>query len=87
LYYKAKEQWSGNVEWDVFNMKFKNVFNFKGKLNKHDIKNGLEVDKGKFDGIKKGTEVIWNEYDIYGKTSDGKCYIKRITGWEYFEQE
>jgi len=67
-------------------MEFENTINFCGKIHKHIIKNGIEMDKGKFDGLQKGEEIVFAKDKIIGKDADGKCFVKLITGWEMFEQ-
>jgi len=67
-------------------MKFKHSLGMKAKLHKTTIKEGIERDKGKFDGIKPGEEIVISRDEIFGKTADGKCFVKYITAWEQFNQ-
>lgn len=66
-------------------MKFGHKLNFKGKLSKHEIKNGFERDKGIFDDLKAGDEKVVGRDEIFGKFPNGKCYVKVLTGWERFD--
>ena len=65
-------------------MKFKHGYSMRGKLHKSEIKNGFERKKEKFDNINPGEEVVVSNDEIFGKTKDGKQFVKVITGFEKF---
>ena len=67
-------------------MKFEHKLKFKGKLSKEEIKNGFERNKGQFDDLKAGEEKVVSRDEIFGKFSNGKHYVKVITGWERFDE-
>lgn len=67
-------------------MKFEHSLRMKATVHKNRIKEGIERDKGKFDGLKNGEELVISRDEIIGKTSNGKCFVKLITGWEKFNQ-
>lgn len=65
-------------------MKFKYELRMKATMPNGFKKHIVEKDKGKFDGIKKGEEKVISKDEIIGKTEEGKCFIKVLTGWEKY---
>ena len=67
-------------------MKFQHKIKFKGKLSNDEIKNGFEKNKGQFDDLKPGEQKVVGRDEIFGKFSNGKHYVKVLTGWERFDE-
>lgn len=68
-------------------MKFNHKMDMKAKLSKESIKNGIEIDKGQFDGLKPDECKLITKYNMIGKYPNGEPYVIVLTGYALFENK